>query len=291
MPASYTARQILDALDYAPSKPGARPRFPQFDEAYIYPVDARLTAYRDDHDWAIVIERLGFNPRGVGHGGIRVDLYWYGTGATGDHDRYGFRQESINVTSDGPDGPTFENLQDVRADVRSIRIRGVVVPVDTRPEFYAPRGVDLEVMSESHAADLLRSYDRRQRAFEKHPSPRPRRPDARERYAEELRRQVENYRGQTHFEGHHLLRGLLPEHRQALLATDAERRARLREGLPQFLQLDQWYHPDIFSHEFPSETETFVQLADALATGDAARYHPTVPPNTHWRNWPDGGNL
>lgn len=28
-----------------------------------------------------------------------------------------------------------------------------------------------------------------------------------------------------------------------------------------------------------------------LETGDVGLYRPTAPPNTHWKNWPDGGTL
>src|SRR5438552_16543829 len=121
MSATYTAQNILAALDEGRPVPGARPNFPTLDEAYVYLIDTRLSAYRDDRDWAIVIEKLGFMPRAVGHGGIRVFMYYYGTGVTIQPDRSGFRELSIRVTSDGPDGPTFEDIQDVRPDVRSIR--------------------------------------------------------------------------------------------------------------------------------------------------------------------------
>ncbi|WBB91105.1 hypothetical protein [Verrucosispora sp. WMMC514] len=41
----------------------------------------------------------------------------------------------------------------------------------------------------------------------------------------------------------------------------------------------------------PSESETFRQIADVLATGDPTRYAPGAPPNTHWSEWPESGNL
>jgi hypothetical protein len=33
------------------------------------------------------------------------------------------------------------------------------------------------------------------------------------------------------------------------------------------------------------------QFAEVLASGDVKAYRPTQPPNTHWRNWPEGGRL
>ncbi|MDO7883849.1 hypothetical protein Q5H89_00635 [Hymenobacter sp. CA2-7] len=41
----------------------------------------------------------------------------------------------------------------------------------------------------------------------------------------------------------------------------------------------------------PSSYETWPQLAQVLATGDVSYYRPTLPPNTHWRNWPESGSL
>ena len=38
-------------------------RFPHFDNGYIYPVDARLSLFRDDTRWAMVTELLGYSPR------------------------------------------------------------------------------------------------------------------------------------------------------------------------------------------------------------------------------------
>jgi hypothetical protein len=91
--------------------------------------------------------------------------------------------------------------------------------------------------------------------------------------------------------GWDLLRLLVLDHRQELLATDAERRKRIAEPLPQLLQLDEWHHPDITGGEKPSDTRCFRSLADVLAKGDPLLYKPTEPPNTDWRNWPRGGIL
>ncbi|MGC4767981.1 DUF7003 family protein [Micromonospora sp. DT44] len=41
----------------------------------------------------------------------------------------------------------------------------------------------------------------------------------------------------------------------------------------------------------PSRSETFRQIADALATGDRTLYAPKAQPNTHWSHWPESGSL
>jgi len=94
-----------------------------------------------------------------------------------------------------------------------------------------------------------------------------------------------------HIQGFELLRGLLPEHRDLLLATDEELRTRIPADLPQILRLDEWTHPDISEGDSPAESPTFQTLAKVLETGDAALYHPRRQPNTHWSRWPEGGVL
>ncbi|RUL90254.1 hypothetical protein [Verrucosispora sp. FIM060022] len=88
-----------------------------------------------------------------------------------------------------------------------------------------------------------------------------------------------------------VLRQLVPRHRELLLADERELRRRIPVDLPEVLRLDQWNHPDLVSGLRPSESETFHQIADVLATGDLSRYAPSLPPNTHWSNWPESGSL
>jgi hypothetical protein len=48
-------------------------------------------------------------------------------------------------------------------------------------------------------------------------------------------------------------------------------------------------NPDVAIGELPSESETFRQLAEVLATGRIEAHRSTHQPNTHWKNWPLGG--
>ena len=77
-----------------------------------------------------------------------------------------------------------------------------------------------------------------------------------------------------------------------MLATVQERRVSVVPGMTQILQLEEWHHPNVVEDDDrPSGSETFQQLAQVLSTGDLALYRPSQPPNTHWRNWPEGGLL
>src|SRR5437899_1811197 len=72
--------------------------------------------------------------------------------------------------------------------------------------------------------------------------------------------------------GEHILRVLLPEHREALLATEEELRRFVAADLPLFLCLDAWHHPDLANDELPSRNATFKALAEALVHGEPNRF-------------------
>lgn len=79
--------------------------------------------------------------------------------------------------------------------------------------------------------------------------------------------------------------------RGEVLATEEERRVSVLPGMEQILLLDEWFHPDTASDQLPSDVESFRQLAEVLASGDASFYRPSVESNSHWSNWPEGGRL
>lgn len=218
MTTRYTRHEILSQLDQAVQDV----RFAALDHGYYYPVDARLHGFRDEARWAIVIETVGYNPRGSDLFDV---LHCFGNcirGFPGSSDDDDFIRRIDNM----------EELQDeedwvVAAGVASMVVRGHAVPIGDRA------GVDL--------VDLFRS--------------------------------------------------LAPSIRDLLLADEQELRRRLPADLPETLRLDEWHHPDVFNGELPSESDTFVMLADVLVEGRPELYKPTLPPNTHWSNWPEGGEL
>jgi hypothetical protein len=88
-----------------------------------------------------------------------------------------------------------------------------------------------------------------------------------------------------------LCRLLADVEREQVLATPQERRISLLPDMSQLLQLEDWNHLNVVVDDLPSQSETFQQLAQVLVTGEPRLYRPAQPPNTHWRNWPDGGSL
>jgi hypothetical protein len=87
------------------------------------------------------------------------------------------------------------------------------------------------------------------------------------------------------------MRGLIPEYSYLFWLTAEEISKKIPSDLPVFMTLDNWHHPDLVKDEYPSDTETFQQLADVLVTGDKNLYNTNEINNTHWINWPTGGTL
>ena len=88
-----------------------------------------------------------------------------------------------------------------------------------------------------------------------------------------------------------LCRFLADISRDLVLATPEERRISLLPDMSQILQLEEWHHPNVVEDDRPSRSDTSQQLTRVLATGEVRLYQPTQPPNTRWRNWPEGGRL
>lgn len=88
-----------------------------------------------------------------------------------------------------------------------------------------------------------------------------------------------------------LLRWMVQRYRSFFVASPPELRRGMSRQLPLLLQLDDWHHPDIAAGQLPSDTETFVAAADAVASGDPSFFDVSETPNTDWRNWPEGGTL
>jgi len=226
--AKYTTDEILRQLD-----DDARVyHFPMLDNAYVYPGDVRLTAYRDERRWAILIQTLGYLYRAGFPEGIYPDIY-----AAGNCLTEGEQPSPFSCASD----PDKEYITDIPDELAEVFIRGKAVPLPRDPAVYRSKGIALDDIAELH--------------------------------------------------GEHILRVLLPEHREELLATEDELRRFIPADLPFFLCLESWHHPDLADDELPSGNSTFKELAAALVHGEPNRFRLKRKPNTQWKNWPRGGTL
>lgn len=98
----YKSEDILIQLDEC----SCDYTFPILDNGYIYLAGTKLTAYRDDKRWAIIVEVIGFNYRGGGHNGITNCLHIYGNCLTY---KPGTQNENfLYPTTNSPEYETFD---------------------------------------------------------------------------------------------------------------------------------------------------------------------------------------
>lgn len=224
--------------------------FPMLDNGYAYLAATRLHAYRSETQWAIVIEALGFAHRLDG-----TERFDPGTCAFGS----AIEHPGLNsVYADDADGNYRPRIgpEPVRDDANPN------LCFDEDDEFIHPstdvivvRGKKLAIPHDrdfyaSHGIDLEDEY--RITAFE-------------------------------------LLRGLVIEHKDTFLFSEDQLRNIVPASLDKVLTLEEWNHPHLAADQKPSDVEAFRMIAEVLVTGDASLYAPTEAPNTHWKNWPEGG--
>lgn len=226
--------------------------FPMLDNGYVYLAATRLSLFRSAIDWAMVIEVFGFSPR-AGLPDTHIHTFASRLHDRDPPERYATPRAYENYLASNPHN-----------DSRFIHPIAEGPWQDTEnPEYVAMDATGVGVRGESRALPTSDAYTRSGVSLED-----PARVQA--------------------FE---LCRVLADTCREQVLATPNERRVSVPPELSQLLQLEEWHHPDVVSGEKPSKSETFLQLAEVLVTGNGDVYRPSRPPNTHWRNWPDGGRL
>lgn len=225
--------------------------FPMLDNGYVYLAASRLTAYRSENDWALVIEIFGYSPR-AGHPDIHV--YTFGSKLVNriKADNYVSEEAYRMYLANNPHNESrFFHPVDgqYQADNNDELVSTVATQLRLRNEVVPLPDISRYLENEIELVDYPRI-----RVFE-------------------------------------LCRYLAAIRRDDCLATETERRINLPTEMRQLLCLDEWRHPDLLNSEMPSSTETFQHLAKVLWQGDASQYKPSESTNTHWKNWPEGGSL
>jgi hypothetical protein len=227
--------------------------FPMLDNGYVYLAGARLSLYRSATDWAMVIEVFGFSPRS-GLPDAHIHTFASRLHDRNPPERYVSREAYDNYLANNPHNESR-----------------FVYPID-EGNWQDPE--DGELVAEDANEVVVRGQA----------LPLP----SLDRYA---RHGVElEQSSRVHvFEFCRFLAGIA---REQVLATPQERRISVLPDMIQILQIEEWHHPNVVEDdERPSDSETFQQLAQVLATGDVELYRPSRSPNTHWQNWPEGGKL
>jgi hypothetical protein len=226
--------------------------FPMLDNAYVYLAATRLSLHRSTTDWAMVIEVFGYSPRaGLPHTHV-----------------YTFAERLHNRNS--PENYVKREAYERYLVNNPNNESRFFYPIKEGPwhdaennDFVATSAAEVVVRGQTLSLPSFDEYARHGIELE-HP-PQVQVPE--------------------------LCRFLADIAREQVLATEQERRVSVMPDMLQILQLEEWNHPNLIEEDRPSGSETFRQLAQVLATGDAGLYRPSQQPNTHWRHWPLGGLL
>ena len=147
--------EILNQLD----KYNAEYTFPMLDNGYVYPAGTKLTAYRDDECWAIVIEVIGFSYRGGGNNGISNCLHIFGNCLGYEP---GIQNENfIHMLDDAKDSSTFDDEKYfyLNSECVSFTLRGVNYPIPHKLETYKSARINIEDDTRINAFEFLRLLD------------------------------------------------------------------------------------------------------------------------------------
>lgn len=228
--------------------------FPMLDNGYFYLAATRLSLYRAISEWAIVIETFGFSPRS----GIPDNcIYTFASNICNRKvpESYGRGELYERYLANNPNNEmTFVNPFEWDQWEK--------LPI--ADEAIGKSALDYCLRGQVRAIPSLKEYESRGIVLE-----------------DPSRVQVFEF-----------CRMIAEVAREDVLATPEERRINVPADVEQILQLEEWNHPNVVDANVrPSGSETFQQLAQVLATGDVKRYAPSLTPNTHWRNWPDGGSI
>jgi hypothetical protein len=225
--------------------------FPMLDNGYLYLAASRLTVHRSASDWALVIEIFEYSPRG---GVPDINVHTFASTFRNREPEHRFVNENAYQTylANNP-----HNESQFFYPIASL------LQDEENDEFLSDFACDISLRGHMVRLPEVGEY-------------------------QTVGIMLEDFPRVRVFE---MCRYLASTHREEILAKSTERRVNVLPEMKQILQLEDWHHPDVCSSELPSNNETFQQLAQVIASNDASLYNPTMEPNTHWKNWPEGGTL
>lgn len=152
MRAVFTESEILGQLDQC----ALDYNFPMLDNGYNAPADVKLHAFADELRWALIIEDLGYHTRAGDHDGMTNCINYYGNCLTGGPG--GANEDFLVVTSNGPNGPTFEPQTNwyLLKETGQLYIRDHLVDFDCSGDALAEQGIPVKE-AQPGGIQLLRS--------------------------------------------------------------------------------------------------------------------------------------
>lgn len=272
---------ILDTLDNSCKEPYNN--FITLEHPYVYLIDSRLNIFRGDGDrWAVAAEVLGYNPRGSS---ISLEIFYFGNCLV---NLESYQDRPTNTVLFCPiDFEYFQDIVDdevIKPDVTEWIVRGVAIPISHRKKDYEDAGIELkeyepdEISVEEagrlaiiNHGYLFRATD--EELYKSIPADLEKILVLDEWYHKDFYQETSPFDSPMRSG----MFDLSNEFMQNVMREQKERTAAAN--------LEEW------ENNRPGSYETWQQLARVIATGDVSLYQPTLPPNSHWINWPESGAL
>lgn len=289
-----TEDEILKSLD--DYKLGWYCQFVNLGHVYSYLIDCRLNVFKGkDDQWAIVSEKLGYNPRA---GGIVLDICYFGNCLRNlEH----YNGQDINYYTVSPiDRENFfndtVNGEYLTKDAKFWTIRGKKIELSHNKQDYLDVGIELKEYEPGEISledvgrllitkhrDLLRATD--QELYKSIPQDIKKILVIDEWYHRDFNEIIIPSISDEHLKATYEFNKNLVADQEYMDYESFATLFRKQEQTNTDFNQGQW------QDNRPSSYETWQLLAKVIVTGDTSLYKPTLAPNTHWKNWPDSGSM
>lgn len=130
--------------------------FPMLDNGYYYHADQKLTIFRDEKRWAILLEVLAYNNHEYNIDGITTIANVFGNCLTAKNDNSNF---NFFASDNGVDTFLYDETNYVpylNGEATSILVRDAIIPIQFDKEYYLGKGIELEFENEITPWEFLR---------------------------------------------------------------------------------------------------------------------------------------
>jgi hypothetical protein len=268
--------------------------FINLDQAYSYLIDCRLTVFHNDNEqWAIAVERLGYNPRADA---ILLDIHCIGNCFNG--------RETNTNTIMPIDWDSFNNSMDfevLQSDAKYWIVRGTQVQLSHNKQDYINAGINLkeyepnEVTVEEACRLAVIQYPDSFRATDEELYQLIPKDLKKVLVLDEWFQQKENYNVTPPSINEEQLISTYEVNKYfSKQVLDKEDFPDYESFAAQYRQNEQINYEDNlkkWKENQLSSYETWQQIAKVIATGDTKFYKPTFEANTHWKFYPESGSL